>query len=322
MKPRFAVILPMMGQLRDRFAVYNEECSLNRRLELLSRIEGVDGVEMVYPFEFQNVEEVKRLLEVHKLKCSTVNINLKSEPKFHRGSLTSCEPEIRAEAIRYLRQGMDVAAAMGCFMVTVCPLADGHDYPFEVNYGKAWHWLREGIAQAAEYRPDVKISIEYKRSETRAHCALGTAGIALLLCRQIGLPNIGVTLDIGHALYAGETPAQSVALLAEEKRLFLVHINDNYRDSDWDMIPGTVNLWDWLETLFYLKEVGYEGWFTSDVFPARLDPIKTLGTTINAVKMGLLILERMRPSELRRLIEKGDVLQTWAYLQDSLMGSN
>ena len=123
MNPKFAVILPMMAQTRDRFTVYGEERALAERLELASQVEGLGGVEMIYPFEFEDVEEVKRLLKAYGLECATVNVNVKAETKFHGGSFTSPDPEVRAEAVHYLKEGMDIAAAMGCFMVTVCPLA-------------------------------------------------------------------------------------------------------------------------------------------------------------------------------------------------------
>lgn len=318
MNPKFAVILPMMGQIGDRFTVYGEERTLAERLELASQVEGLDGVEMIYPFEFEDVEEAKRLLKAYDLECSTVNLNVKAEAKFHGGSFTSPDPEVRAEAVRYLKDAMDVAATMGCFMVTICPLTDGHDYPFEVDYGQAWRWLREGIGEAVQYRSDVKISLEYKPNEVRTHVILGTAGVTLHLCHQIGLPNVGVTLDMGHAFYGGETPAQVVALLADAGRLFLVHINDNYRDSDWDMIPGTVNLWDWLETLLYLDEVGYEGWLTSDVFPGRLDPLRVADMTFQSIQTASFLLKKIGAEELWRLIREHDVLSAFAYVQDKL----
>jgi xylose isomerase len=197
-------------------------------------------------------------------------------------------------------------------------LADGHDYPFEVDYGQAWGWLREGIGEAASYRSDVKVSLEYKRSETRTHCVLNSAATTLHLCNQIGSSNLGVTIDLGHALYIAETPAQIVALLADANRLFLVHVNDNYRDFDWDMIPGMVNFWDWLETFLYLDQVGYDGWFTSDVTPARLDPLRVADITAKAVQDAWIFLEKIGRDELRRLIQAGDVLETLAYVQDKL----
>ena len=321
MNPKLALHLPIMGQMADSFTVYGVERSTAEKIELASQVKGLDGLEMVYPFEFEDVEEVKRLLKAYDLECATVNVNVKAEAKFHRGSFTSPDPEVRAEAVRYLKEGMDVAAAMGCYIATVCPLADGHDYPFEVDYRQAWKWLREGIAEAAQYRSDVKVSLEYKSSEVRTHVVPSRAGVALHLCHQIGLSNLGITLDFGHALVAGETPAQVVALLAEAGRLFLIHISDNYRDSDWEMVPGTVNFWDLLETLLYLDEVGYEGWIVADGFHTRLDPVKAADLALKTVQTDLLLLKKIGVEELWRLIRAGDVPDTFTYVQDKLLDS-
>lgn len=318
---KFSVILALLGKVGDRFAAYGEAHTLAEHFELASQVKGLDGVELVYPFDFRDAEEIKLLLQAHNLECSAVNVNVKSEPKFHRGSFTSIDPEVRAEATRYLKTGMDLAASLGSYLVTICPLADGHDYPFEVDYGQAWGWLREGIGEAASHRSDVKVSLEYKRSETRTHCVLNSAATTLHLCNQIGSSNLGVTIDLGHALYVAETPAQIVALLADADRLFLVHVNDNYRDFDWDMIPGMVNFWDWLETFLYLDQVGYDGWFTSDVTPARLDSLRVADITAKTVQDAWLFLQKIGPDELRNLIQAGDVLKTLAYVQDKLRDS-
>jgi xylose isomerase len=322
MNPKFSVILGLMGSVGDRFATYGDKQSLADLFELASRVEGLAGVELVYPFNFPDVEEVKRLLEDHNLENSAVNVNVKADPKFHRGSFTTIDSEVRAEAVHYLKTGMDLAADLGSNLVTICPLADGHDYPFEVDYGQVWRWLREGIGEAASHRSDVTVSLEYKRSETRTHCVLNTAATSLHLINQIGLPNLGVTIDLGHALYASEIPGQIVALLDDADRLSLVHVNDNYREFDWDMLPGTVNLWDWLETFLYLDEVGYDGWFTSDVTPARLDPVRVADLTAKMVRDAWRFLEKIGPEELRRLIKAGDSIETLAYVQDRLLESS
>lgn len=62
----------------------------------------------------------------------------------------------------------------------------------------------------------------------------------------------------------------SVALLADAGKLFLVHGNDNYRHWDWDLIPGSINFWDLVESTYYLRKIGYEGWIAFDVFPVIL----------------------------------------------------
>jgi xylose isomerase len=318
----YSVILAFMGQMQDRFATYQEPRGLAEKLALTAKIEGVRGIEAVYPPDFQGVnpEAFTRLLDENGLTVSSVNVNVKSERKFHLGALTSRDPGIRAEAVQYLKAGMDWAAELGVNLVTVCPLSDGHDYPFEIDYGQAWRWLVECLGEAASYRPEVQVSVEYKQSEPRARVIVPNAGVVLHLCEQIGLDNVGLTVDLGHALYAGETPAQALSLAADADRLFLVHINDNYRNWDWDLMPGTVNYWDWLEALLVLDKVGYDGWLVSDVFPARTDPVETLSACYRTIQYAERLLDKLGREKLRGMVRQGDVIRVFDELQKLMLG--
>jgi xylose isomerase len=310
-----------MGQIKDRFSAYHEPRDLAEKMALTTKVEGARGIEPVYPGDFGvSVEVFRQLLGENELAVSSVNVNLKGESKFHQGALTSKDPGIRAEAVRYLKAGIDWAADLGVNLVTVCPLSDGHDYPFEIDYGQAWRWMVDCLGEAAEYRPEVRLSIEYKQSEPRARVIVPNAGIVLYLCEQIGLDNVGLTLDLGHSLYAGETPSQVLSLAAEADRLFLIHINDNYRNWDWDLMPGTVNYWDWLETLLVLDEVGYDGWLVSDVFPARTDPVETLSASYRAIRYAEGILDKFGREKLWEMIRQGDVIRVFDELQRAMLG--
>jgi xylose isomerase len=318
----YSVILAFMGQMKDRFATYQEPKGLAEKLALTSTIEGICGVEAVYPPDFEGMSTgtFKQLLDENGLTVSSVNVNVKSEKKFHHGALTSRDPGIRAEAVRYLKSGMDWAAGLGVNLVTVCPLSDGHDYPFEIDYSQAWRWLVECLGEVASYRPEVRLSIEYKQSEPRARVIVPNAGIVLHLCEQIGLDNVGLTVDLGHALYVGETPAQVLSLAADAERLFLVHINDNYRNWDWDLMPGTVNYWDWLESLLVLDQVGYDGWLVSDVFPARTDPVETLSACYRTIQYSERLLDKLGRERLRERVRQGNVIQVFDELQQLMLG--
>jgi xylose isomerase len=267
-----------------------------------------------------NPEAYRQLLDENNLKVSSVNVNLKSEPKFHLGALTSKDPGIRAEAVQYLKSGMDWAAELRVNLITVCPLSDGNDYPFQINYLQAWRWLVECLSEAADYRPEVRISVEYKQSEPRARVIVPNAGVVLHLCEQVAVDNVGLTVDIGHALYASETPAQAISLTSNANRLFLVHINDNYRNWDWDLMPGTVNYWDWLETLLVLDDVGYDGWLVSDVFPARLDPIEVFSASYRTIQYSERLLDKFGRDRLREMIRQRDVIQVFDEFQKVMLG--
>ena len=61
---------------------------------------------------------------------------------------------------------------------------------------------------------------------------------------------------------------------------YYVHINDNNGKWDWDLMAGTCNLWLYMEFLYYLKELGYDGWITSDTSPVRQDPLETFAFNV------------------------------------------
>lgn len=319
---RFGVPGFVVSELRDRFAVYHAPLTQRERFELLGPIEGLEGVELIYPTDLHDPDEIKGLLAEHGLACSAVNVNLKLETKFHSGSFTSTDPGVRREAIEYGRRGVELAVQLGANLVTICPIADGHDYPFEADYRVLWRNMVEWLEAVAAVNAAVRIAIEYKPSEPRVHVLIPNAGTALHLCHQVGLSNVGVNLDIGHSLYAGETPAQIVSMLADAERLFLVHINDNYRNFDWDLIPGTVNYWDWLETLLYLDAVGYSGWLDADIFPFRTDPVKTIEATYAAIQSARGFIERIGVETMWGLIKQRDPALTLRTLHEAVGGGH
>ncbi len=312
---KYAVILGFLGRLKDRFSSYGEERDLAGKFQAAAQIEGIQGLELVYPTDFADLSETSRLLHQYGLACSTVNVNIKAEARFQLGALTSKDSGIRREAVQYLKNGMDISARIGTHMITCCPLSDGYDYAFETDYRQAWRWFLDGIGEAAAYRADVRVCLEYKQSEPRHKVIIPNAGTTLAACLQIGLPNIGVTMDMGHALLAGEGTAWAAALLAQAGKLFLVHVNDNYRNWDWDMIPGSINVWDLVEVMFYLQEFGYQGWMTSDVAPFRLDAVKTNSATFRSLMWAGQVVEKIGREEIRRIVREGDPIDALDALQ-------
>jgi xylose isomerase len=102
----------------------------------------------------------------------------------------------------------------------------------------------------------------------------------LLLCNELRNEKVGVTLDFGHSMYGGETPAESLAHIARSGFPYYVHINDNNGRWDWDLITGTYHLWQYVEFLYYLKELGYDDWVTSDTSPVRQNASETFALNV------------------------------------------
>ncbi len=320
LKMRHAVMVGLMGRHADRFHEYHPARSLPERLEDVRQVPGADGIEIVYPQDFgDEVEATVRQVRESGLPVSAVNLNVKTEKIWQEGSFTAPKPEVRAKAVANLKTAMDLAAAFGTDMVTCCPLIDGHNYHFQADYLQQWGWLEAGIAEAAHHRRDIRISLEYKLNESRNYCVLGDMGRALYLCEHLGLPNVGVTMDVGHALIARETPAEVLALAHQAGRLFYVHLNDNARDWDWDMIPGTVSFWDLIEMLYYMDRINWDGWVAYDVNSRQSTPIESMSATIAIVKMAEQLLRRMGIEEIEGFIAEGNPATAYTHLFRSLL---
>jgi len=144
-------------------------------------------------------------------------------------------------------------------------------------------------------------------------------GRSLYMCERLGLPNVGVTMDVGHALVAKETPAEMLAIAGLSNRLFYVHFNDNGREWDWDMLPASVNLWDTLEMLFYMDRLNWNGWLAYDVVTRDGDPVETMSASIEIVKTAEKLLEKMGREQLQACIEEGIPARTFQHMVRSLL---
>jgi xylose isomerase len=140
----------------------------------------------------------------------------------------------------------------------------------------------------------------------------------LLLSRETGCENVGVTIDTGHAFYAGEVVADQVVLAKRAgNRLFHMHFNDNFAAWDDDMIVGSVHTVEYLEMLYWLDRTGYGGWYSMDQYPYREDAAGAIGESVQWLKQFDAILEANR-SEIDGLVANGDAVVTSRFLRKVL----
>ncbi|MGB9553528.1 MAG: sugar phosphate isomerase/epimerase family protein, partial [bacterium] len=191
-------------------------------------------------------------------------------------------------------------------VMNLWPGQDGFDYPFQVDYQRAWDLLLESLAEIADYNPSVRVALEYKLKEPRQYILLGNAFQTLYLIKTLGRKNVGVTVDFGHALMAKENPGEVVAVLARENALFNVHFNDAYREWDDDLIAGSTNLYETLEFLYYMKKVGYAGYVGFDIFPYRMDPVKALELCVKNTRALEKLLDTIDMKSLEEAQKVGD----------------
>ena len=312
---RLATITGFLGAVRNRYMQYQGDRTLAEKLELASSIEGLDGLELCYPADFADYGELKSLLAQYGYGVSAINFRSRRTGRWLRGSFTSHSAADRREAVDDFRRAMDYARELGCNRVTTCPLNEGHDYPFELDYRDAYAFAGDAFAEICEHDPSTRVCIEYKRSDPRARCLIATAAEALAFCESVGAENLGVTLDIGHSLYGGERPAQSVCMLSRSSRLFYVHLNDNDRCWDWDMIPGAYHFWEFVEFFYYLRQVGYvDDWYAYDVFPKEVNTAENFSVAFAVTRKLEALADRVDPDRVRELTAARNPAQSVSYL--------
>ena len=67
-----SIITAFLGKTQDRFSEYQESTELRQRLEMVKRIDGVSGIEIVFPYETGDPEETKD----RKCLCNGLLANL------------------------------------------------------------------------------------------------------------------------------------------------------------------------------------------------------------------------------------------------------
>jgi len=293
---------------QERFVAegYRPAVSLEEQIKLASRVEGLSGIALDYPFQFaeKDAARVKSLLAETGMKFCTLELGIYPDRKWKMGSFCAPDPGIRREAVELSKKGLDMAALMKADDVLLWPGQDGFDYPFQADYRQSWKHLVEGIAEVASHNPDVKIGIEYKPKEPRTNIFVRNAGVLLYLLKCINMPNVGGVVDLGHSLVAGENPAEAAVLLSREEKLFSVHVNDNYRDWDHDMMVGAVSFWETLEFFYWLVKTGYNGWYIMDTFPYREDGLSALQRSVANSLRFLGMAEKLKGCGLEEAMKK------------------
>jgi len=312
---KMGIITGFLSRTKDRFHEYNVPLSLEEKFQLMTEIEGCDGVEMVYPYEVNDAKATRSLLKKFKLNIAAVNVNVKAEPEFRNGGLTSQRKGIRAKAVRFIKEAKDFAEAAGANKVTCCPLGDGYEFAFQYDYAKAWKHLVETFGEAGSYKPAIPLFIEYKPSETRGRCFVDSAAKALCLLKDMQVKEMGVTLDFGHSTYGNENPAEALVLLAESPYRYYIHINDNDGRWDWDYFCGTKHFLEYVEFLYYLKKYRYKDYLTSDTSPTRWDIRGTFEANSRMTNQIWRKLDEVDGGRIAKLMAKGDYLETWKFIE-------
>ncbi|RWG54281.1 MAG: hypothetical protein EOQ64_20810 [Mesorhizobium sp.] len=291
-----------------------------------AKVEGLTDLDLNFPDHIgENPREIARRLGDLGLSINGFAMRYYSNPAFKLGAFTNPDPAVRREAIDLTKAGIDAAREAGAGLMTLWLGQDGFDYAFQADYATLWQHEIDGIREVASHDPDCAISLEYKPNEPRSYSLMPDAATTLLAIREAGLPNLGVTLDFAHVLYADEQPAFAAALVARHSRLLGVHLNDGYAKRDDGLMVGAVHTLQTIELLRQIRRDGYAGAIYFDTFPdmTGLDPVRECEVNIMTVKRMLRVVERLgRDNRLAAALDGQDAVASQAVVQEILLGAN
>lgn len=270
--------------------------TVDKLIQRAGTVKGLTDLDLNFPDHAgENLKNIINTVKDNNLEINGFAMRYYSNPAFKLGAFTNPDKKVRQEAIDLTKKGIDAARESNSNLMTIWLGQDGYDYGFQVDYKKIWQDEIDGIREVALHDKDCQISIEYKPNEPRAYSLLANFPLTLLAIKEIDLPNLGVTLDFAHILYADEQPAFAAAMVFRNSKILGLHLNDSYAKRDDGLMVGSVHQLATIELLYQVYKDEYDGVIYFDTFPdaSGLDPVKECEENINTVKNMLKVVKKL-----------------------------
>ena len=297
LRTRYASRLNSFAAAPERFwGVEADKPSVAEMVKRAATVRGLGHFDLNYPDHFTDASgDIVHIVRNEGLDVNGLAMRYYTDPKFKLGAFSNPDVAVRRKALDLTKAGIDAAAEAGINLMTIWLGQDGFDIPFQVDYARLWEFEVDGIREVADHNPLVDVSIEYKPNEPRAFALLPDMTTTLIALQEAGSPNLGVTLDFAHMLYANEQPAYAAMMAARHSRVLGVHLNDGYAKRDDGLMVGAVHTIQTIELLRQIRHDGYDGVIYFDTFPdvTGLDPVAECEANIAAVEAMLAAVDRI-----------------------------
>ncbi len=263
---------------------------------------GLTALEAHYPNEVNenNIDRYMQFGEETGIRLLSIVPNLFYDRTWEWGALSNPDSSVRRKAIERTKAALLLNKQAGTDFSIVWPGIDGYENPFGVDFIAARDRFCEGLAEAMDAVPGVKVAEEPKPYEPRGHILYGTTAEGLLMARKVeamlgagpnrrclesGHSMVGLNPEIGHMLMGYEDLAYSFSLVMEYGKLFHTHWNSqplgNY---DQDLNAGVIAPEQMESALYALKMHGYRGYFGLDINPERMPVERAIINSMDAIK--------------------------------------
>ncbi len=312
---------------------YKPDLPLEARFEIAASLKdyGLVGLEAHYPNEVNddNIDLWMAFQRDTGIRLITVIPLLFYDPQFEFGSLSNPHPAARQAAIERTKNALALAKEIDADFSVVWAGIDGYENPFGIDFAAMRQRFAEGLAEAMDASPGVRIAFEPKPYEPRGHILSGLTPEGVLLGHQVeamlqnganrrlldeGHRLVCMNPEIGHLLMGYEDLPYALSWPLSEGRLAHTHWNSqplgNY---DQDLNVGAISPEQMEAGLYTLKMHGYQGYFGIDINPERMpvdvalkismDALRAANDRINAMDHARIVEATMNPAGQRGFIE-------------------
>jgi xylose isomerase len=292
---------PGGGRFHDR---YTPDKSIEERLEIAAGLAdyGLKGMEAHYPNEV-NEDNLDIWLKFQKdtgIRVVMIAPFIFYDAQYEWGALSSPIELARRSAIERTKRTLQISKELGTDMVVVWPGIDGYENPFGMDLVAARDRFCQGLVEAMDAVPGVRIAEEPKPYEPRGHILYGATAEGLLMAQKTesllqnpenkkllaeGHALVGMNPEVGHVLMGFEDLPYAFSLVLEYGRLAHTHWNSqplgNY---DQDLNVGVISPEQAEAALYVLKMYSYRGYFGIDINPERMPVDVALKNNMDALR--------------------------------------
>ena len=168
---------------------YQPELSIEQRLDIAAGLagDGLVGLEAHYPNEVNqdNLDLWKSFTADTGIRLITVIPLLFWDQQFEWGSLSNPIPERRRAAVDRVKRALELNRDLDTDFAVVWPGIDGYENPLGVDFASMRARFADGLIEAMDAVPGVRIAFEPKPYEPRGRILFGTTAEGVLLGRQV-----------------------------------------------------------------------------------------------------------------------------------------
>jgi xylose isomerase len=270
----------------------------------------------------ENIEQYQKFARDTGIRLVTIVPNLFYQRDFEWGALSSPIAKHRRMAIDRVKKTLALNKAINTDFAIVWPGIDGYENPFGMDFTAARDRFCDGLAEAMDAVPGVRVAEEPKPYEPRGHIIYGTTAEGILMAQKVetklrnkvnrailnkGESLVGMNPEVGHVLMGFEDLPYAFSLILEYGKLFHTHWNSqplgNY---DQDLNVGVVSPEQMEAALYVLKMYGYRGHFGIDINPERMPVDRALINCMDAIKAANERINKLDHASILACVNKPD----------------